>query len=485
MLYYTTEQLGSKQRLTPEGFLLCEEVPIARLGVLYYAAGETPIEPAADGIARVSRDEAALFSQQTIASFSGKAVTNEHPDEKIDPDNWREYATGSVSNVRRGEGINADCLLADLLITDAAAIADVRGGKREVSCGYEADYEDTGPGTGRQTNIIGNHVALVEKGRCGPRCSIGDQAMPVVRRKIIRQSAADKIRLAFKTGDAAAMEEALSGLPDNVEGPAAEALADTSGDQHIHLHINSGPGNGSEPVANTGARIESADDGEGSPMNADPAAPDASAGDPMSKVLAILESLDARISALEQSAGGGDGDADNMGDPDPAMPQADELPADFDPDKKGAQKADEDGGEKEVTKDSSGLSGDFAMALSNAELLVPGTRAPTFDARAKRQQSLDALCAFKRGVLSKALADADTAEALKQTFPRLTVDAAKKLPCGELSVTFDAAAGIMRQHNNSKLARSGTIHLPTGTPKAPPTPAELNAKFAALRQRPQ
>ena len=62
---------------------------------------------------------------------------------------------------------------ADLAARTAAALT--AQGVTEVSLGYDADYEQTAPGVGRQTNIIGNHVALVERGRCGPRCAIGDR----------------------------------------------------------------------------------------------------------------------------------------------------------------------------------------------------------------------------------------------------------------------------------------------------------------------
>ncbi len=82
--------------------------------------------------------------------------------------------------------IEDDILLADLLITDKAAIESVRAGLREVSCGYDADYEQIEPGRGRQRNIIGNHVALVEKGRCGSRCAIGDKDMPTQAKKKTR-----------------------------------------------------------------------------------------------------------------------------------------------------------------------------------------------------------------------------------------------------------------------------------------------------------
>lgn len=203
--YFAPEKLGPKQSLTPEGFLLCQDVPIARTGVLAYGADEIDLEPDGGGMIQVSRDADVLFDPITLASFEGKPVTLDHPDDFVNPSNWKALTVGVLQNVRRGEGIEDDLMLADLLITDAMAIEEVRSGLREVSNGYEADYEQLGPGKGRQLNIVGNHVALVERGRCGPRCAIGDKAMSKKKSPIW----VDRLMRAFKAKDEAAFETEL------------------------------------------------------------------------------------------------------------------------------------------------------------------------------------------------------------------------------------------------------------------------------------
>ena len=175
MKFHTTQRLSGRQSLTPEGFLLCEDVPLARTGELVYVEGEVPLEAGSDGVIHVERYPEDVFAPEAIASFAGKPVTSDHPSEEVTPENWKKYAVGTLQNPRQGEGAFADCLMADLLITDAAAIQEVRDGKREVSCGYEAEYEQVSPGRGIQRQIVGNHVALVDQGRCGPRCSISDK----------------------------------------------------------------------------------------------------------------------------------------------------------------------------------------------------------------------------------------------------------------------------------------------------------------------
>jgi len=174
MMYYITEQLSEHIGETPEGFLLCKDVPLTRTGVFEYTASEVPVEASLDGMVKIQRDDDEVFAQNTIASFEGKPVTINHPEGMVTPENWSELAHGIVQNVRRGQGEMSDLLLGDLLITTEKGIELVKAGLREVSCGYDAQYEQIEKGKGRQRDIIGNHVALVTKGRAGSRCTIQD-----------------------------------------------------------------------------------------------------------------------------------------------------------------------------------------------------------------------------------------------------------------------------------------------------------------------
>jgi uncharacterized protein len=173
--YYSVAQLSNRLSETPEGFLICLGVAIARAGDLSYLPTETPITPGS-GPTLIRRTIADLHNPETMASFEGKPVTLDHPTGQVfvTPDNWTRLAVGIVQNVRPGIGDDADKLLADLLITDRVAIDAVKSGLREVSCGYEADYVEESPGYGRQQGILGNHVALVAAGRCGSECAIVD-----------------------------------------------------------------------------------------------------------------------------------------------------------------------------------------------------------------------------------------------------------------------------------------------------------------------
>jgi hypothetical protein len=245
MRYYTTTQLSEHLQETPEGYLLCLDVPIARLGEQVYKAEEVPdVTPGPDGLVRARREPEEVFSPASIASFEGKSITLLHPAnpdkdpededsvEFVTPDNWKELSCGVGLNIRRGEGEFADVLLADLLVTDADAIAAVRGGLRQVSCGYDADTEEIEPGLGRQVGIVGNHIALVPRGRAGARCSIRDALtleieMPEqVKKKGFWDRVFDSVKRG-KTIDEAAAEalkdEGTTPPPARPEGPAPAA----------------------------------------------------------------------------------------------------------------------------------------------------------------------------------------------------------------------------------------------------------------------
>jgi uncharacterized protein len=172
--FYAPGELGKTRKKTPEGFLLCEGVAIARTGEQLYSDKELPLDANKDGVIIVDRPADEVFSERTIASFNGKPVTVEHPNEFVSPNTWKQLAVGTVQNTRRGTGVDDEFLIADLLITDQAAIDYVNRELPELSCGYDSEYDQTEAGRASQRNIIGNHVALVDRGRAGPRVAIRD-----------------------------------------------------------------------------------------------------------------------------------------------------------------------------------------------------------------------------------------------------------------------------------------------------------------------
>lgn len=158
----------------------------ARTGVYQYAGREIDPDNAHGlrdtAVVNVLRDEAAVFDERAVRSFIGKPITDDHPSQPVTADNWRTHARGTIMGAMR----DGEYLTFDLMLTDAQTVAKVNGGKRELSNGYACDVEVgdfTAPdGTkchARQKpgSIIGNHVALVDRGRAGSDCAICD-ALP-------------------------------------------------------------------------------------------------------------------------------------------------------------------------------------------------------------------------------------------------------------------------------------------------------------------
>lgn len=160
---------------TPEGFLICKDVPIARTGVQQYRGCEFGA-PVGDAVYDVKRPEAEVFDRAAIASFEGKPVCDEHPQEDVTPDNYGRYMKGVCRDVRRGDGDLSNCLVADLCIYDADLIHKIKAGKREISCGYDCLWNPTGDSSYDQLEIRGNHVAVVDRGRAGHKVAIRDTA---------------------------------------------------------------------------------------------------------------------------------------------------------------------------------------------------------------------------------------------------------------------------------------------------------------------
>lgn len=169
------EKIGNTRYVTPDGFLLCKDVPIARIGEFQYRESETPPLKGINGIVTMKRTPEVLFNPATIASFESKPILDGYH-QNVTPDNYRDVTVGTVNNVRRGKGEQEDLLLADLLIMDRTAIERIENGAvGEVSIGFDASYKQIGEGLGEQVDLLGNHVALVQDGRAGDRCSIGDK----------------------------------------------------------------------------------------------------------------------------------------------------------------------------------------------------------------------------------------------------------------------------------------------------------------------
>jgi hypothetical protein len=443
--FYSVEQLGKKRSLTPEGFLICEDVPISRTGTMMYGPDELPIDGSKQGYVKIKRDAADLFNETTIASFMGKAVTINHPEEDVNPNNWHDLSVGVVHNVRRGVGIEDDLLLADLFITNKDVIAQLSNDLIEVSAGYDADYEETGPGEGAQTNIVGNHVALVESGRCGPRCSVRDSDDPslVVVKKELHMKLKKKgftldallrrIRKATKDEDPEALEAALAEAEEGgvTEDDALPEAADP-GDIHVHIHNGAAETLGTTTVED---EVPPADEKKGTY--------DDELGGRIDALEAGHTEILAQLAAISEKLGGGGGSTDDA--------ENEEL-------KEEMKKEDESGATNDAAfkfTDSAFLSKSFRDTMSKAEILVPGIRVPTYDAKAPAHITFRKICGTRRTALDLAYAQPATRSVIDDVLDGKHLDT-HKMTCDAVRQAFDASVLVQKRSNNHQSQHSGS-----------------------------
>lgn len=481
--FYTVEQLSPKLSMTPEGFLLCEDVPIARIGQLLYTGYETPIAPAQPGgIVTIDRTEGEVFHPDTLASFAGKPVTYDHPvGGPVTPANWSLLSVGTVNNPRRGSDTQKDLMIADLLITDPVAIQDILDKKiREVSCGYDCDYEETGPGRGRQIGIIGNHVALVDKGRAGPRCSIGDTAMALRRTLnttvagLARATAYDKLNKAIAAKDKAAADTALA------EVLSGDAEPD-GGTSELHLHIGGdadGDGGNLEDINDVLGQIcARLDDMEG--ITGD-AACESSMKDGRMKD-AYRRTRDKRAND-RRTRDAEEAEKKEKEEKETADRRMRDAAEGKEPEEEGDDpKAKSAANDRSTVRDSSSLAPSYQETVSRAELLSPGIRFYAYDARADFKLTQDALTTLRRRALAKAFENDDTAPVIRP----LTGDKPnfQTMDAAALTSMFNGAAELVRQHNTTRDSRgggrgvevhSGSMTFSTGGGAL--SPAEINKR---------
>lgn len=159
---------------TPEGYLEAA-VRIARTGIQVYR-GEELGRP--QGTVRVYRGDDAVFDKASLERFANMPMTVEHPPQLVDSKNWKQLAVGHTGEEVLRDG---EFLKIGIRVTDADAVAAIKAGKREVSVGYEAEFDwtpgltpDGEPYDARQVKVIANHLAITDEARAGRMARIGD-----------------------------------------------------------------------------------------------------------------------------------------------------------------------------------------------------------------------------------------------------------------------------------------------------------------------
>ena len=167
--YYDISSVGTCE-ITAEGFLKFDAVA-SRSGIfIYHRDGKT---------LRAYRPPEEVFKPCSLESFKLKPIINNHAEgvtPKITADNATDFQIGTIGENIRRDGNN---LRISGVITSKGGIDAVKAGRKGLSLAYDSEDVMT-PGMTpegleydfMQTNINGNHLAIVDAGRAGPNARI-------------------------------------------------------------------------------------------------------------------------------------------------------------------------------------------------------------------------------------------------------------------------------------------------------------------------
>lgn len=215
-------------KITPEGYLVADALVGRANNVQEYRAaelGDAFADRDPNSVVRVFRPEAEVFAVDSLRSASRLPITLDHPPGvMVDAKNFREFSRGETGEqiMRDGEFIRVP-----IRVTDAGAVASVRGDRQEFSLGYAAEIKvgdgvsPTGePYDASLANIRYNHLAACRNARGGPQLRITDERTTKGKPMLILidgrtvDLADTNATAALVTGLIAARDTAVQGVTD-------------------------------------------------------------------------------------------------------------------------------------------------------------------------------------------------------------------------------------------------------------------------------
>ena len=155
------------------GYIHIDKSPILRTGILEYLGSEL-LPEGHDTVDGVKVDPNKIYKvfipedelKKGADSFKLLPITNDHTWLGEEGEDAKEFQEGTIGeNVYVEDGI----LYAPLMFTGSGIIEDLEGGKEELSSSYYNRFEKSKNSEYDfiARDIKGNHLALVDKGRCG------------------------------------------------------------------------------------------------------------------------------------------------------------------------------------------------------------------------------------------------------------------------------------------------------------------------------
>jgi hypothetical protein len=179
----------SKRTIDADGFLVAPAT-IAKAGnVQEYRAAELGLDGDPNRVVRLYRPRDEV--EKAAPTFARRPVTNNHPPTKwVTAENWSQFGVGEAAEKVTMDG---DSMNTVVTVRNKRTVDAVMSGKAGMSCGYKFSFDDSRKTTpegvavdGWMTDIVGNHIAVVDRGRGGPECIIADEEnKPMSTKRIV------------------------------------------------------------------------------------------------------------------------------------------------------------------------------------------------------------------------------------------------------------------------------------------------------------
>ena len=305
---------ASARKVDENGFLFVKGCPISSFGIFDYSAGQLGLPGDPNRIVKVYRPESAVNDPETLESFKNVPFIIDH---EMLSGFEGDDAGASAPEDKGIDGVltsnvyyDAPWMRGDLKIFSRQAQQALRKKKRDLSLGYSCDFElkpgvfDGQPYEVVQTNMRGNHIALVDEGRV-PGARVLDGLCFDHLNFDVRPS--DEGSIMKKGKRSAAADNAVEQLKALI--PALQKFLSEEAQEPEHQGAGGEGGAGAADPTNTdGGEGAAAAGGEGAAAGAEGAA---AGGDDLASLIAqakaVLEQLEASIGAGNGAGEGSDG----------------------------------------------------------------------------------------------------------------------------------------------------------------------------------
>lgn len=213
------------------GFWEIKDNPLTKEGVFPYLGKQ--IDPRGERwgldperIYWVYRSKKEISDKDTLASFENKPFINEHEmlGDGCTSTDFKNIA-GVIHNIR----CKGNTMIGDFTIYSDEIKREILNGKKQLSLGYRSSFEKkTGLFDGKaydflQVGMVGNHVALVKRGRCGSDVRIFDKSIVCDSLEIPQMEInKEELKSMLDGMDEATLEKAMTALKE-LKTPVADS----------------------------------------------------------------------------------------------------------------------------------------------------------------------------------------------------------------------------------------------------------------------